>query len=255
MRFTSAILGAVLALHALPAAAESGDFALAGRRKAARDALDELASSAPSIRRSVYIAHVARATAPDAFVACDDDGDPVVGITDSLLAVADAVAWVAAHDDEAIPAYARAFVASQRDLARVALPEFGSLRVRAVPDEGAAQNDTVVERHDAFFASIVRGIIARELIHLTEGDVRCANPTATREAGDQIWTVEEQATADRVATAVDPHRPKRSKEVWTRFEQLHLDRRGFEHFATFAAAVRRTNPKSLVYLQHHPDAS
>jgi hypothetical protein len=135
---------------------------------------------------------------PIAMVACDDDGDDVVVLSDALLRLAWNVA-VGASYDEASPA--RRVEAYATFLARSQLPGRRLLPPPPGTFVAAKPADTRMER----FHEIIDFVVARELAHFRAGDLACRKPTATREAGDAVWTAAERRAALGTAPSVYLH--------------------------------------------------
>jgi hypothetical protein len=188
---------------------------------------------------------------PIAMVACDDDGDDVIVLSDALLRLAWNVA-VAASYDEASPArrlesYATFLARSQLPGRRLLPPPPGTF-VAAKPAE------TRTER----FREIVSFIVARELAHFRAGDLACPKPTATREAGDDVWTSAERRAAALTAPRVYPGRAsERDDEAMRRVLDVGLGAEGalawLRFFSQFEVdrviATGRFEPS---YLKLHP---
>jgi hypothetical protein len=147
----------------------------------------------------MYVAIDEDASDPIAMVACDDDGDDVIVLSDALLRLAWNVAVVTSYD-EASPArrvesYATFLARSQLPGRRLLPPPAGSF-VAAKP----------ADTRTARFREIIAFVVARELAHFRAGDLACPKPTATREAGDDVWSAAERRAAAETARAVYPGR-------------------------------------------------
>lgn len=131
--------------------------------------------------------------ASDAFaqVACDDDGDHVVVLSEAMLRllgyVAGTVALDAALGTQRTRAYATFIARSQVPGRRLVPPPFGVFDSSSV---GSARRERFVE--------MVAFVVAREVAHLKAGDLVCASPTTTKENGDDTWTPEERRRASDV---------------------------------------------------------
>lgn len=195
---------AALAFLLLPARRARGDELTPGLetqelRQRARAALDALVVGlAPEDRRKVvglYVAFDPTASDAVALAACDDDGDPVVVVSDGLLRVLDTVASAAAHDDargsRRVEGYASLLAASQLPGRRLLPPPLGFYpEGEPAPERGGR------------LAGALSFVLARELAHHRAGDVACPRPTPTREHGDDAWTDAEQRAARETARAL-----------------------------------------------------
>jgi hypothetical protein len=129
-------------------------------------------------------------------VACDDDGDWVIVLSDAMLRLADDVAR-AASDDEAngthrVDDHATFLATAQVPGKRVLPPPPGFFS----SPPGASHDDRLREA--------LAFLLAHEVERLRAGDLVCPNPTATKEHGDDEWTPAEQARARETARSVYP---------------------------------------------------
>jgi hypothetical protein len=204
--------------HAAPVPGDEDRRDVHVLRRSADDAVRALAprfsESEPAASRLVgaYVALDPSVTEATALAACDDDGDPVVMITQAffelMASLADtAVADVAApHDAHArvaatyprlprVEAYAALLAAQTQSAA----PE------RARPVEPAPGTFTgpsgaaSAELEGRLYDAMIESVVAVELAHLARGDVLCAHPTPTREAADADWSPAEAAAAREMA--------------------------------------------------------
>jgi hypothetical protein len=156
----------------------------------------------------VYVAFDPSRTDVSAMVACDDDGDYVVVVSDALLMLASFVAQAEAADEmrrtHKVDEYARflaeAFPAegfpaeTRRDAPR-------RVSARPVPpppgffDNASSRDPRVLDLERARLREIVASIVTHEVAHLLAGELVCPNPTATHEKGDDEWTAEEREHA------------------------------------------------------------
>jgi hypothetical protein len=132
-------------------------------------------------------------------VACDDDGDYVIVLSEGMLRLVSTVARAQSYDEangtRKIEDYA-GYVARNQIPGRRLLPPQAGFYIAMKP---ASSYDDRLREALAF-------VIARELVHLRAGDLSCAHPTATKEAGDDEWTAGEQRRAGETAANVYPGR-------------------------------------------------
>ncbi|MBX3259904.1 MAG: hypothetical protein KF782_09450 [Labilithrix sp.] len=202
----------------------------------------------------VYAAFDASAADPFAQVACDDDGDYVVVVSDAMLRLLTHVARAASYDEadgsRKVEEYA-AFVARAQPLGRRLLPPPPGFHVA----EG--RGATYAER----FAEALGFVLAHELARLRAGDLACPRPTETKERGDDDWTSAEQRGAAAIAARVYPrHQDVRDAEAVDRATEGGRSSRGalavLRFFAELEAErARRPGGFSPTYLAHHPSAS
>lgn len=259
--------GATVAPHAARADEIAPELqTLELRQKTQAEAKRLVAELAPIDRRrlvGVYVAFDADAADPSAMVACDDDGDYVVVVTDAMLRLVATVARAQSDDDSngthAVEDYASFLAASQLAGRRLLPPPPGFYAsVSPSPDAAIAQ-ETRLREALAF-------VLARELTHLRAGDLVCAHPTATHENGDDVWTAAERRRALETAATVYPGRATvRDEEAITRvldsgrseigalgllrfFAQLETDRANAER----STEKGRRLPFLPTYLVQHP---
>ena len=199
----------------------------------------------------LYVAFDDRALDPYAMAACDDDGDPVVVISEALLTLVDDVSTTIANDaatgGKTTDAYASFLAAEQRPRARLLAPPPGTFDRRAAPVIGA--------RAAAAFVDIVRWIVAREAALHALGFVACPAPTATHEAGDAVWTDDERARAFAAARTRAQKEGAAGARAADRFADERARDRGPESDATraaFRAFIDRARPALGVYAALHP---
>ena len=132
----------------------------------------------------IYAAFDDDASDPIAQVACDDDGDYVIVLSEAMLRLASYLAHGASDDDSA--AYAR-FVAHSQVPGRRLLP----------PPAGFFGTRLPGTTFESRLREALSFVIARELAHLRAGDLTCDHPTATHEHGDDAWTAPEQEKVSR----------------------------------------------------------
>ena len=190
---------------ATPSAARADEIApeletLELRQKAEAETKRLVAGLSPPDQRrltGVYVAFDSSPGDPSAMVACDDDGDYVIVLSDAMLRLVFTVAR-AQSDDEAtrghnVEDYA-AFVARVQVPGRRLLP----------PPPGFFTGQVSGANHDTRLREALSFVVARELTHLRAGDLVCAHPTATHEAGDDQWTSSEQRGALEGAATIYP---------------------------------------------------
>ena len=162
----------------------------------------------------IYVAHDPSMVDPTAMASCDDDGDYVILISDALLRLASHVARAQSYDEESgqhtVDEYASFMARSQVRGRRILPPPPGSLSSEA---SGQTRADRL---HEA-----ISFVMARELAHLRAGDLVCANPTATKEHGDEEWTAAESAWANAAAARLYPGRAQdRDEEATIRTTEI-----------------------------------
>jgi hypothetical protein len=202
----------------------------------------------------VYAAFDANAADPFAQVACDDDGDYVVLLSDAMLRVASHVARAASYDDangdRKVEDYASFLARSQVPGQRL-LPPPPGFYIASRPA------DTYEER----LAEVVSFVVARELTHLRAGDLVCPKPTATKESGDDVWTRAEQRKAAETASSVYPGRQvERDNEATVRVLEAGRTEEGALALLRFFARVETEGQVALsrfrpTYAVHHPSAA
>ena len=204
--------------------------------------------------RGVYLAFDANPSDPSAMVACDDDGDYVIVVTDAMLRLISLVAR-AQGDEEAngarsIESYAVLVARSQIAGQRLLPPPAGFFTAQM---RGPA--------HETHLREALSFVIARELAHLRAGDLVCAHPTATREHGDDEWTAAEQRRALETAAGVYPGRPsERDTEATARTLDVGRTEKGalgLLRFFVQLEAERTTNKGRFApsYVLQHPNTA
>lgn len=172
------------------------ELAAAGRRREAeleaRALVQVLPAADRHALRGVYVAFDPTPSDAYAISGCDDDGDYVVVVSDALLLVLEHFARAVALDDGgALPrAYAERLASAKLQNARVMPPPAGFYDAAPAKDP-----KPVAAKQLEVFREALAHVIARELVHMAVGDLRCPNPTITREAGDDVWTPAERARA------------------------------------------------------------
>jgi hypothetical protein len=257
---TVLMVGAFLALLALPARADEVAPELEGsdlRQKAQTELKKVFATlDAKDQKRLVgtYAVFDANASDPFAQVACDDDGDYVVLISDAMLRLVSHVARAQSYDEAN---GARRIEDYASFLARSQLP--GRRLLPPPPGFYIAQKPAAT--YEDRFGEGLAFIVAHEVTRLRAGDLVCPKPTATKESGDDEWTAAEQRKAGEVAASVYPARTlERDTEATVRLLQAGRSERGalglLKFFTQFEAervvAVSRFQP---TYLAHHPGSA
>lgn len=256
-RRLAAIVLSVLLAIAAPRAARAGDVApeleAHALRSEARSVLAAVLSTlAPEEQRRLVGAYLAVDTTPSdplALAACDDDGDYVVVISDAMLRLVDHAARAAAIDDPDVSArkvaeYGAFLATAQRPGERLLPPPPGFFGDAALRDVAALRREALVF------------VLGREVEHLRAGDLRCPRPTATKEAGDDVWTPAEKAEALRSArTTYRADARARDLSAATRAFLAGASGRGM--LATLGvlwAIERGARPLGFrpTYLTHHP---
>ena len=224
------------------------------RQKAQSEAKRLVSDLAPNDRRrlvGVYVAFDPNAADPSAMVACDDDGDYVVVVTDAMLRLVSIVARAQSYDESngthGIEDYA-AFLAASQVSGRRLLPPPPGFYVSQ--DAGITQESRLREA--------LSFVIARELTHLRAGDLVCAHPTATHENGDDVWTATEQRRALETAAGVYPGRAvPRDEEATVRVLASGRSEQGALGLLRFFAQLETGASARFAptYLAQHPRSS
>ncbi len=201
----------------------------------------------------IYVAFDASASDPIAQIACDDDGDYVVLLSDAMLRLLAHIARAESYDEanasRKVEDYAAFLVRSQVPGRRLLPPPPGFY----IAEKPAAT-------YDERLTDAISFVVARELTHFRAGDHVCPKPTATKENGDDVWTSAEQRKAIEIADAVYPGRQmERDNEAIVRVLESGRSGRGaialLRFFTQFeverVVAVGRFAPS---YLAHHPAA-
>ncbi len=201
-----------------------------------------------------YVVFDASASDPFAQVACDDDGDHVIVVSDAMLRlvahVARALSYDEANNARRIDEYA-AFLARSQVPGRRLLP----------PPPGFFAGDKPSRTYDVRFDEALAFVLAHELARLRSGDLVCPKPTATKESGDDDWSANEQRKASEIAKSVYPTNTKeRDVEAMERVFNAGHEELGALGFLRFfiqleierAAAGGRFQP---TYLVHHPGSA
>ncbi|MBX3207593.1 MAG: hypothetical protein KF764_21265 [Labilithrix sp.] len=174
----------------------------------------------------VYLAFDASTSDPVAQVACDDDGDYVVVLSDAMLRLAAHVARADSYDEAnaslKVEEYA-AFVVRSQTPGRRLLP----------PPPGFYIAEKPAATYDERLADTLSFVVAHELSRLRAGDLVCPKPTATKESGDDEWTSGERRKAAETAGAVYPQ------------SQMHRDDEAIDR----ALAVGRSERGAIAMLR------
>ena len=230
------------------------------RQKTQAEAKRLFSELAPNDRRRLigtYVAFDPNAADPSAMVACDDDGDYVVVLTDAMLRLVSIVARAQSDDEStgghAVDDYA-SFLAQSQLAGRRLLP----------PPPGFYASQEPGVAHEMRLREALSFVLARELTHLRAGDLVCPHPTATHENGDDVWTATEGRRALETAAtiyAVSAMRARaRDEEAITRVlddGRTELGALGLLGFFGRLEADRTSAPGRFTptYLVQHPAAS
>jgi hypothetical protein len=172
-------------------------------RYQARAELGKLLSAMPPIdqRRllGTYAAFDEDPSDPAAQIACDDDGDYVVVLSEAMLRLVSHLAHASGPDRAS--SYA-SFLARSQLPGRRLLPPPPGYFVFDRGDGGSSPAPT----YEARLGETLRFVIARELVRARTGDLVCPNPTATKESQDDVWTAAESTRAAALAASVYPGR-------------------------------------------------
>jgi len=256
--------GAGATTSAVPAADAPGR-AVAMARAQASDALRRLSARVPpegaARVRGIYVAFDGGVVDAYAIAACDDDGDPVVVVSDALLVELDDVAQAVVPGDETatsahLDAYAALVARSRRPGARVLAPPPGFFDE---PRDGGLAPRAIAARLDASaaaFRDAVAGAVAHELAHALDG-VDCPAPTLTREPADDVWTADERRAA--FARSPRDYAVDRVLDAEARAAALLVDAGydtyGYANWLTYTAAIEATaGGAAPPYERIHPRA-
>jgi len=226
------------------------------RQKAQAEAKKLVGGLAPADQRrltGVYVAFDPNANDPSAMVACDDDGDYVIVLTDAMLRLVSTVARAQSHDEASggrnVEDYA-AFIARVQVPGRRLLP----------PPPGFYTGQQTSATQETRLREALSFVVARELTHLRAGDLVCAHPTATHEAGDDEWTTAEQRRALEGAASIYPGRAvQRDVEATTRVLDAGRSEQGALGLLRFFAQLEaerlvHTSRFMPTYLLQHPSS-
>ena len=261
MRLVVVALVVFLASWVSPARADevAPDLEGSDLRVKAQAALKKLVNALPTNdqRRLVglYTAFDPNVADPIAQVACDDDGDYVVLLSDAMLRLAAHVARAATYDETTAPSTGKvedyaAFVARSQVPGRRLLP----------PPPGFFVADRPADTYELRLAEVLSFVVARELTHLRAGDLVCPKPTATKESGDEVWTSSEQRKANEAARQVYPGRQlERDNESIVRVLEIGRSEQGgialLRFFSRFELETSIANGRfAPTYAAHHPSA-
>jgi hypothetical protein len=149
----------------------------------------------------LYLAFDTNASDPSAMVACDDDGDYVIVMSDAMAKLLSNVARAQSFDEANAPT--RTIEDYAAFLGRTQIP--GRRLLPLPPGSFTAMKQGTTE--DTRLREALSFVIARELAHFRAGDLVCPHPTATHERGDDEWTAQEQRKATETAASVYPGNP------------------------------------------------
>lgn len=202
-RLASALVLAVVALVAGANDARASDVAPALGVEELRDVARmelrrQLGVLDPESARKLvgtYVVFEPDSADPLALPACDDDGDAVVVLSDAMLQLVADVTRAGAVDEKTGTRHVEdysAFLARVQLPGRKVLPPPPGFYLGSEGTKGAAVEDERLREGVAF-------LVGHELARLRARDVVCPRPTATRESGDDTWTVDEHRRAMRDA--------------------------------------------------------
>jgi hypothetical protein len=139
-----------------------------------------------------YVAFDPDLARPYSMIACDDDGDYVVVMSDAMIELAQRTAEAASADEltgsKKLTAYASTLAAQTTPGARLLPPPPGFYSGPHDPDH-----------EGELFDQAIRGVLAHELSRLARGHLVCAHPSAAHEAADDVWTPSERAFAFKLS--------------------------------------------------------
>lgn len=230
------------------------ELAAAGRRREAELEARALAQVLPTADRralrGVYVAFDPTPSDPYAISGCDDDGDYVVVVSDALLSVLEHFARAAAVDDGGalVRAYAERLASAKVQNARIMPPPPGFFDAAPAKDP-----KLLAARQLEIFREALAHVVARELVHMAVGDLRCPNPTITKEAGDDVWTPAERARALAGAMRVYAGRDHaiRGRAAIALAGATGRGAGGANAFLAFMAAIEARAP-GFGWAFHHP---
>lgn len=255
----------VLALAALLVAVSAGSRAQADeiapeletlelRQKAQAETKKLIGALDPKDQRrltGVYVAFDANANDPSAMVACDDDGDFVIVVTDAMLRLVSIVARAQSYDEvngsRSVEDYAGFLARSQLGSRRLLPPPPGFYTAQKA---GTSQETRLREA--------LSFVLSRELSHFRAGDLVCPHPTATRESGDDEWTSSEQRRALERSPSIYPGRaPERDIEGTVRMLDVGRSEQGALGLLRFFMQLELERSAHLsrfvpTYLVQHP---
>lgn len=196
----------------------------------------------------MYVAFDSSVSDPIAQVACDDDGDYVVLLSDAMLRLVSFVARAETHDevtgDKRLRDYA-AFLARSQTAGRRLLPP--------PPGFFAARGAWSPEVYEARLNETLSFVVAGELARARRGDLVCPKPTPTKESGDEVWSVGESRKAAEVAAKVYPGADSRDVDAITSALDVGYSERGAFALLHFFTELEIQSTSFLpTYLLHHP---
>lgn len=155
----------------------------------------ELAPATQAKLVGAYTAFDPDLSQPYAMIACDDDGDYVVVVSDAMIEFAMRVVEGKAADEQTgskkVESYAATLAAQTVRGARLLPPPPGFY-------SGAHDSN----REGELFDEAMRGVLAHELSRLARGHLVCGHPSPARESADEMWTPAERAFAWSLAPRV-----------------------------------------------------
>jgi len=222
----------------------------------AADAVRTITTSLPVDRQrditGVYVAIDPALTDVLSLPACDDDGDYVVVVSRALLELVQNVAYASASDrlrgTHILEGYGDLLAREQRSNAHPLPPPAPRGASVAGPPLDAVAH--------ALEQSLLTWIVAGELAHTLNGDVRCPHPTATHERADDVWTEREHDEALRKAPTRMTHLAE--CDTWATSRLLELGQHDAPVRALLAILVpfegSRVQGDAWTYVTLHPRA-
>lgn len=257
MRAFATLLFGFVCAFAAPARADevAPELELEGLKKTADAELKKLVSGlAPNDQKRLSGLYLAFDPSPSELigqVACDDDGDYVIVLSEAMLRLASNVARAQSYDEangtRKIEDYAGHIARTQIPGRRLLPPQPGFY----IAMKPAATYDERLRGALSF-------VVARELVHFRAGDLTCAHPTATKEAGDDEWTASEQRRASESAANVYPGRAfERDTEAAVRMLDVGHKPDGALGFVRFFTQLQLEQTMTVsrfvpVYQTQHP---
>jgi hypothetical protein len=228
-----------------------------GRHVEATEELRSLVAVLPDTTqakvRGIYVAFVPTPVDVSVQAACDDDGDPVVVVSDALLVLVEHVTHAAARSSAGshapLIALALHYARDQRAGERLLPPGAGAF------EEMDSRATEIL--HTARFREALAGILAHELSIFLRGELACPNPTATHERGDDVWTDEEAALGQQIAARLygGRHAERRDRDALQLTNAVHGVSSGYLGLLAFFAAMEAANARtSWTYVSQRPNA-
>jgi hypothetical protein len=252
-------LAVALFFVAAPAAADevAPELEPTDLRDLARMELKKLVAGLPANDQKrlvgVYAAFHTDASDPFALVACDDDGDYVVVLSDAMLRLVANVARAQSYDDANTSRKIEDYAAH---VARTQIPG----RRLVPPPPGFYTAELAAKTYDDRLRESLSFVVARELTHLRAGQLTCPKPTATKESGDDEWTTGEHRRALEIAGTLYPGRASHDGEAIVRTLEAGRSERGalglLRFFDQYEAEQRVFVPRfTPTYRTYYPSSA